>query len=165
MQILQEQKSATESTGTRVFAIGASCNGLIQRFHQPGEAAEPLSARDESVGVAAQGLFLRPAARVVNFFVDGCRNQANPAHRNFFVRPRGGSGRIDPQHNMYMVAHHTVGINADGKDLGKFQQALLDPFPSVFVRLPIVRIDPTQPGSAHASRDAVIKAGSVRVDE
>ena len=165
MQVLQEQKPAPKSTATGVFPVGASGDRLIERFHEPGEAAESHAASDKSVCIAEQRLFLQAAAHVIHFSVNGCRKQANPTYRNFFVRPCGRRDRIDTQHDMYMVAHHRVGVHANGKDLRQFEQTLLDPRPSVLVRRSIVRIDTTQPGPAHAPRDAVIEAGSVWIDK
>jgi hypothetical protein len=64
-----------------------------------------------------------------------------------------------------VVTHHRIGINANGKDLRQFQQALLDPCPSVLVGRSIARIDTTQPGPAHASRNAVIGTRSVTINK
>jgi hypothetical protein len=165
MQILQEQKLAPESSRTSILAVGASRDGLVVRLHEPNEATEPLSASDESVGVAEQVLFLQAAARVINFSVDDRRKQANPPHRNLFVRPCGSSGRVDPQYNVDVVAHGRIGIHSNGKDLGQFQQALLNPLSPMLVEHPVMRIDTTQPGPTHAPRDAVIETRSGGIDK
>jgi hypothetical protein len=165
MQVLQEKKPAPESAAAGVFAVGASRDRLIERLHEPGEATESLPAIDESIGGAKQGLFLQAAANVINFAVHSRRKQSNPTRRNFFVRPCGGSGRIDPHHNMHMVAHHRIGIHPNGKDLSQFEQTLFNPLPPMLVGRSIVRIHPTQPRPSDASRDAVIEAGRVRIDE
>ena len=165
MQVLQEQKPAPKSTATGVFPVGASGDRLIERFHEPGEAAESHAASDKSVCIAEQRLFLQAAAHVIHFSVNGCRKQANPTYRNFFVRPCGRRDRIDTQHDMYMVAHHRVGVHANGKDLRQLQQALLYPLAPMLIGRSIVRIDTAQPCPAHTPRDAVIEAGSVGIDK
>ena len=165
MQVLQEQKPAPESTGTSVFAIGTSGDRLIERLHEPGKAAEPLPASLKSIRVAKQGLFFQTAASVIGFTFQGCRKQANPARGDLFVPPCGGSGRVDPQNNMDMVTHHSIGIHADGEDFGQYQQALLYPLPPMLIGLSVVRINPAQSGSTNTPRDVVIEAGRVRIDK
>ena len=67
------------------------------------------------------------AASVIDFSVDGRRKQSNPTRRDFFVSPCGGSGRLDSQYNVDVVAHHRIGIDANGKDLGQLQHSAARP--------------------------------------
>ena len=140
MQVLQEQEPAPKAAGAGIFPVRSPCDGLIERLHEPGEAAEPHAASDESVRVAKKSLFLGPAASLIGLTVNGGWKQADPAHRDFFVCPCSGGDRIDPQDDVYMVAHHRIGIHADGKDISQFQQALLDPLPPVFVGRSVIGI-------------------------
>jgi hypothetical protein len=165
MQVLQEQKPAPESTGAGVFAVASSGDGLIERLHEPGEAAQPLPAGAQAICVAEQGLFLRSAAGLIRFTICGRRKQADPAHRDLLVRPRLRGGGIDPKRNMHVVAHDRIGIDADGKDLGQREQPLIDPVPPMLVGCSVIRINPAQPSSANTAGDAVIEAGGVRIDK
>ncbi len=94
-----------------------------------------------------------------------CGKQPHPAYSHLFVCPGSRSHRIDPQNNMEVVTHHGIGIQADGKNLGQFEQTLFNPRPPMFIRFSVIRIDPAQPRSPHAAGDAVVETGRVRIDK
>jgi hypothetical protein len=79
-----------------------------------------MAATDrETIGVAQQGLFLQATAGGIDLAIPNGRKQANPPNRQIFERPCERSQRINPQHDVHMVAHHGIGMDADCKDIGK----------------------------------------------
>jgi hypothetical protein len=63
-----------------------------------------------------------------------------------------------------MIAHHCIGTDIDGENLGEKKNSLFDPRPAVFEALPGIGVLATQKGSADTARDAMIKRRAFQAD-
>jgi len=63
----------------------------------------------------------RAAGLGINLTINAHRGELHPALGNFIGRPCHGGAWIDVEHRMNVVAHHRIGIHADGKDLRQRQ--------------------------------------------
>lgn len=72
-------------------------------------------------------MFLDLACGGIDFTVDGHREQPTPALCDLFIGQDEGGVGIDPHHDVDVVARHGVGMEADGKNIGKFQQSPFNP--------------------------------------
>ena len=66
---------------------------------------------------------------------------------------------------MVVIAHHSIGVDAAGKDFANVQNALFDPGLSVFETPAEVVVKAAQPGAPHAASDAVATGGVRGIDE
>lgn len=51
------------------LAIRPACDRLIEAAHEPGKAAEPLTAESETIGIAQKRLVIYEMARFIGFAI------------------------------------------------------------------------------------------------
>jgi hypothetical protein len=72
--------------------------------------------------------------------------------------------RVDVDHDVQVVAHHGVGVHADGEHPGEFDQPVLDPLLAVLEAAAAQCVLTAEECAAHAARDAVVEARRFGVD-
>ncbi len=159
------QKPAEKAAGRSIFPIGASGKRFIETSHEPDKAAQSLSTELQPFGIAEKILFFGAAGEGIDFAMDGRGEQSHPASRTLFGRPCSRGFRIDPYYHVDMVAHHGVGVGADGKDFGKLKKSAIHPLSPMLAGLSVVWINTAHPGPSHASRDAVVEAWRCRINK
>ncbi len=110
------QKPAPKAAAACIFSVGAFGEGFVEAAHEPGKVSQSLPADLQPFCIAEQILFLGTAGEGVDFAMDGCWEKTNPADGHLLVSPRGRQRRVNPQHDVDVIAHHRIGVDADGKD-------------------------------------------------
>ena len=64
-------------------------------------------------------------------------------------------------HQMVVIAHHDVGVNAAGKDAAQLQNSAFNPRVAMFKTALKIVVKAAKPSAPHAARDAV-ETGCVR---
>lgn len=72
--------------------------------------------------------------------------QTHPTSGDLLVGPGFGGG-INAQHDMDVIAHHGLGVQANGEDVRQLPPSLLDPVAAMLEGMTGQRVQPAQPGA------------------